>query len=400
MKKLMKVFAVACLSAMTLTACSNDSGSGAPDTSNNSSTAGTDAVKIGLHYELTGEVADYGTAESKGSHLAIKLANEAAGSEKYVAVEYDDKSDPTESVSLSTRLVSDGVAGVVGPATSGASAASYPILNDAKVPVISPSATANNQTLVNPDDPTSAVYDYVFRVCFEDSYQGAAMAQFAFDNLKATKAAVYGSSSSDYALGLKDAFTTQFEKLGGEIVASESYQDKDTDFSSVLTTLASKEFDVLYIPGYYNEAGLIIKQARDMGITVPIVGGDGFDSTTLVELAGASALNDVYFTTAYTTVGASDKLQAFIDAYKAEYNEEPAMFAALAFDATNLLIQAIETAGSTDSAAVQKALTDVNFSGVTGDFTFDETHTPIKSVLVVELVDGVQSTAVSVSPTE
>lgn len=399
MKKLTKVFAVACLSAMTLTACSN-SGSNNPDTPNNAGTADGDAVKIGLHYELTGAVADYGTAESKGSQLAIKLANEAAGSNKYVAVEYDNKSDMTESVSLSTKLASDGVAGVVGPATSGASAASYPILNGANVPVISPSATANNQTLVNPDDPSSAVYDYVFRVCFEDSYQGAAMAQFAYENLSARKAAVYGSSSSDYALGLNKAFTDQFEKLGGTIVASESYQDNDTDFSSVLTTLASKDFDVLYIPGYYNEAGLIVKQARDMGINVPIVGGDGFDSTTLVELAGASALNNVYFTTAYTTVDASNKLQAFIDAFKVEYGEEPAMFAALAFDATNLLIQAIEAAGTTDSAAVQKALTEVHFSGVTGDFTFDETHTPIKSVLVVELVDGVQSTAVSVSPTE
>ncbi len=400
MKKMMKVFAVACLSAMTLTACSNES---TPTTDGNTGgdvPSGTDTVTIGLNYELTGGVADYGTAESKGSKLAIKLANEAAGTEKYAYIEYDNKSDETESITLATQLAADGVVGVVGPATSGASAATYPILNESKVPVVSPSATANNQTLVNPDDPTSAVYDYVYRICFEDSYQGAAMAQYAYDTLGAKKVAIYGSSSSDYALGLKEAFTAQFEKLGGSIVASEAYQDGDTDFSSVLTTLASQDFDALYIPGYYSEAGLIIKQARDMGITQPIIGADGFDSVTLIELAGASALNDVYFTTAYTTVDASDKLQAFVDAYKAEYNEEPGMFAALAFDSVNLLLHAVEEAQSTDPEAVQKALSAISFSGVTGDFTFDETHTPLKSVLVVTLEDGVQTTAVSVSPAE
>lgn len=392
MKKLWKVLAVACMSMTALTACgSPDEPSGGDDTPT--------SVKIGLHYELTGSVADYGNAELKGSKLAIKLANESENNAfTYESVEYDNKSDSTEAVTLATKLVEDGVVGVVGPATSGASAATYPVLDGANVIVVSPSATANNQTLVDPANPESDVYEYVYRVCFEDSYQGAAMAQFAKDNLGAAKVAIYGSSSSDYAKGLNKAFTDQFTKLGGEIVANEAYQDGDTEFSAVLTTLASKEFDALYIPGYYNEAGLIIKQARALGITCPIIGGDGFDSETLDDLAGAENLNDVYYTTAYTTVGASDKLQAFIDAYKAEYNEDPGMFAALAFDSTNLLIEAVEKAGTTDTATVKEAVKNISFSGVTGDFTFDETHTPVKSVLVVELVDGVQADAVSVSP--
>ena len=298
---------------------------------------------------------------------------------------------------MAGKLVEDGVIGVVGPATSGASTASYAVLNDAKIVVVSPSATANNQTLTIPSDPTSAVYDYVYRICFEDSYQGAAMAQFAVDTLKAEKIAIYGSVSSDYAKGLNAAFTDQLVKLGGEVVANESYQDGDSDFSAVLTSLASKEFDALYIPGYYNEAGQIIKQARKLGIDCPIIGPDGFDAVTLVDLAGAENLNDVYYTTAYTTVNASDKLTAFIEAYKSEYGEEPSMFAALAFDATNLLIEAIEKAG-TDKEAINDAVAKMEFSGVTGDFKFDATHTPIKSVLVVELVDGVQENAVSVTP--
>lgn len=387
-KKLFKLFVASAMAFTTLAGCSKDGGN-----------EDDGVVKIGLHYELTGSVAEYGTAELKGSQLAIKLANEN-GNNKYTykGVEYDNKSDTTEALTLAAKLASDGVVGVVGPATSGASTATYQISNDSKIVVVSPSATANNQTLKNPDDSNSDVYEYVYRVCFEDSYQGAAMAQYAIDTLKAKTVAIYGSVSSDYAKGLNDAFTKQFKKLGGSVVANESYQDGDTEFSAVLTSLASKKFDVLYIPGYYNEAGLIIKQARDLGIDCPIIGGDGFDSQTFDDLAGAKNLNNVYYTTAYTTVGASDKLQAFIDAYKAEYNAEPSMFEALAFDATNLLIEAIEKADSTDSDAVNKAVAEIEFSGVTGDFTFDETHTPIKSVLVVELKDGVQANAFAVTP--
>ena len=389
MKSMKKVFmtALVVMMAASMAAC-GDSSSDSTGSSGSSS-----GVKIGLHYELTGAVADYGTAELKGSQLAIKQANAAGGN--YVEVIYDNKSDTTESVTLAAQLASDGVVGVVGPATSGASAATYQIMNDAKITVVSPSATAINQTL----NPTSGnVYDYVFRICFEDSYQGAAMAQYAVDTLGKSKAIIYADNASDYAKGLADAFDAQFKKLGGTIVAADYYSAGDTDFNSVLTKFKDMDFDVLYIPGYYNEAGLIIKQARDMGIDCEIIGPDGFDSESLIDLAGASNLNKVYYTTAYTTVGASDALQAFIDAYKAEYNEEPGMFAALAYDSTNLLIQAIEKTGSTDPEAVRNAVESINFDGVTGSFSFDDTHTPIKSVLVVTLVDGVQGDAVAVSP--
>ena len=165
-----------------------------------------------------------------------------------------------------------------------------------------------------------------------------------------------------------------------------------------MTKIKGMDFDVIYIPGYYNEVGLIIKQAREMGIDVPIVGGDGFDSTDLVKLAGNKNLNDVFFTTAYTTVDASDALTQFIADYKKEYNEDPSMFSALAYDATNVLIQSFEKAGSADTEAAQKAMTELDFKGVTGDFTFDETHTPKKAALVVELVDGEQKNAVEVDP--
>ena len=395
MKTMKKMFvaAVSMMMIISMAACGDSNKPSDPNQGN-----ATDAIKIGLHFELSGEVADYGNAELKGAQLAIKQANEVAGYEKYAGIVYDNKSDASESVILSNQLVADKVVGVVGPATSGNSVASYQILNDAKIAVISPSATANNVTFSDPKDTTSPIYEYVFRVCFEDSYQGAAMAQYAYDTLGKTKAVIYGDSTTDYAKGLAESFEQQFTKLGGEIVSVENYVGKDTDFSSVLTKIQGLDFDLIYIPGYYAEAGLIIKQAREMGITQPIVGSDGFDSTSLIELAGADSLNDVYFTTAYTTVGASDKLQAFLDAYTTEYNEDPSMFSALAFDSVNVLIQAIEEADSTEAEAIQAALVNIDFTGITGDFSFDNTHTPIKSVLVVKLIDGVQAEAEAVSP--
>lgn len=391
-RRILQLFMALVLS-LSLVACQNGGDAGKKEGGDSK-----DAYKIGLHYELTGAVADYGTTENKASKLAIKLANDKAGYEKFKGLEFDNKSDGTEAVSVANTIANEKVVGVVGPATSGDSAATYQIMDAAGIVVVSPSATQNNITLKNPDDPKSEVYEHVYRVCFEDSYQGAAAAQFSVDSLQGKKTVIYADSSSDYSKGLMQAYKEQFVKLGGEVVAEEFYTAGDTDFSSVLTSIKDKDFDTLFISGYYNEAGLIIKQAKEMGIEANVLGGDGFDSETLVQLAGKENLNNVYFTTAYTTVGASPELQAFIDAFKKEYNEEPSMFSALAFDSTNLLIQAIEEAGSPDSKAINEKVAAMNFKGITGEFKFDEKHTPLKNVLVVELKDGVQSEVTSVSP--
>lgn len=394
MKQLLKKGTALSL-AMMLVACNQ-----ATKMTTTTETTSSDSVvyKIGTNFELTGSLGDYGTAEQRGVELAVKQANEKAGYEKFQLVSYDNKSDQTESVTISTQLASSDVVGVVGPASSLASAVTYPILNSAQKIVVSPSATQNNVTRENPSDPTSPVYPYTFRISFEDSYQGAAMAQYAVDTLGVKKAVVLEDTSLDYAKGLSESFRTQLTKLGGEVVSTQYFVSGDTDFSSILTTIKSQSYDTLFIAGYYTEAALIIKQAREMGIDAVILGGDGFDSETLVNLAGSQNLNKVYYTTAYTTVDASEKLQSFIQAYKDAYHEEPGMFAALAYDSANLLIEAITTTNSTDAAVLQETLEKISFSGITGDFTFDETHTPIKTVLVVELVDGVQSSVVSVIP--
>lgn len=383
MKKLVTLLLVAVLAA----ACTNK-----PKTS--------DSVRIGLNFELTGVVADYGNDEEKGASLAVKLANKAGGvlGKTVETVKLDNKSETAEAVSVTTKLATiEKVAGIVGPATSGLTAASYPLANKYKVPLISPSATADGATQADPNDPKS-VFEYAFRVCFLDSFQGTAMAIFATEHLQAKSAVVIGDSSSDYAKGLAANFISTFKEKGGTIVAQESYVEGDKAFDPILTKIKDLSYDILYIPGYYSEVGLIIKQARELGIDKPIVGGDGFDSPSLLDIAGTTALNNVYFTTAYTTVTEDPQVKQFVSDFKAEYGKDPSMFSALAYDAMNLMLDAIKRAGSDDPVAVKEAIKNTtNFKGITGSISFDTLNNAIKSVLVVEIKDGKQVKSIEIS---
>lgn len=354
-----------------------------------------DTVKIGGNYELTGDAAAYGTPMSDATKLAVKQANEKGGvlGQEVEYVEYNNTSDLTESASVATRLVNEGVVGIVGPATTGDSNAQIPVIQEAGVPVILPAATGNGMTL----DDNGDVYEYVFRVPFEDSVQGRAAAVFATDTLEGKTAAVFVDQSTDYATGLQQAFTEEFEARGGSIVATESFQAGDTDFTASLTTLLTQEFDVLYIPGYYTEIGLLIKQARELGITQPIVGADGLGNSTLVKLAGAANVNDVYYTSHFSPLSDDADLQAFLTDYKEEYGKEADQFAALAYDATNLLLDAVERAGSTDTQAVTDAIAATEeFDGLTGTFSIDEEHNPVKGVLMLKLTNGEVESVVAV----
>jgi len=277
---------------------------------------------------------------------------------------------------------------VIGPATSGSFKATIPVANQNQVPVISGSATAEDVTVSN-----DKLQEYAFRTCFSDSYQGTAMANFAAENLSATSAFVIKDTSSDYAKGLADNFSQRFGDLGGTVVGEEGYVSGDTDFNAILTRIKNQDFDVIYLPGYYNEVGLIIKQARELGITQPILGGDGFDSPTLLQLAGASALNDVYYTNHYSSLDTTNQqLQAFTEAYTAKYGEEPNAFNALGYDTAKLVADAIGRSSELTGEAVKEALASTeDFEGVTGTFSIDpETHDPVKAALVIGLKDGVQ----------
>ena len=353
-------------------------------------------IKIGINYELSGDVATYGQSSVDGITMAIDEINAAGGinGKKVVPVKYDNKSEPAEATTLATKLMtSDKVLAVLGPATSGSFKAEIPVALKNKIPVASGSATADDVTV-----DASGVKDYAFRICFNDSYQGTAMANFALKNLSKKKAVIIMDSSSDYGKGLAENFQKTFETAGGTIVSKEAYVAKDTDFNAILTKIKGKDFDVIFIPGYYNEAGLIIKQARAQGINVPILGADGFDSPTLLKLAGASALNNVYYSNHYSSLDQDPVVQKFITDFKAKYNKEPDAFNALGYDLAKFIADGIKRASKLDGESVKNALADTsNFVGVTGSFSVDKNHNPVKSIVVIGLKDGVQSTSVKVS---
>ena len=357
--------------------------------------ADSNTVKIGGNFELTGNVATYGTSMNNAAQLAVEQKGKLLDKElKYVS--YDNKSDKTEVASVAKKLASEKVVAVVGPATTGDAAVTTPVNEQAKLPTVFPATTGDGVTLKNPEDVAS-VYEYIYRVCFSDSYQGVVGANFVNKKFGKAKVAILQDTGNDYSKGLADAFEKTYtdSKIGGTIVTREYYQSKDTDFQAVLTTLKSKDFDVLYVPGYYEEVGLIIKQAREMGITQPIVGGDGLSSDKLAALAGNSSnLSNVYYTSHFSTLSKDADVQAFVKAYKEKYGSNPDTFAALSYDATQLLMKAIEKAGSTEPQAITKALAETkDFDGVTGTFAMGADHTPVKSAVVIEFQNGQEVSA-------
>jgi len=357
------------------------------------SKADSNEIKIGINYELSGGVASYGQSSVDGIKLAIEEVNAAGGinGKKIVAVEYDNKSEPSEAVIIANRLISqDKVLAILGPATSGAFKSEIAVAEKERIPVLSGSATADDVTV----DADGNVKKYAFRVCFADSYQGAAMANFAFNKLGAKKAVLITDTSNDYAKGLAKNFTEKFTEKGGAIVGEEAYVAKETDFNAILTKINALDFDVIYIPGYYEEAGLIIKQARALGIDAPILGADGFDSPSLVDLAGADALNDVYFTNHYSSLDNDPKVLKFIESFKKKYGKEPDAFNALGYDAAMFLIDGLKRAEKLDRESLREALEKTtNFEGVTGTITIDANHNAIKSIVVIGLQNGVQASA-------
>jgi branched-chain amino acid transport system substrate-binding protein len=350
----------------------------------------SNVIKVGINYELSGDVATYGQSSVEGIKLAVEQINAAGGinGKQIQLVEYDNKSDSAEATTIATKLMtSDKVVAVLGPATSGNFKAEIPVAIKHKVPVISGSATAEDVTV-----DANGVKEYAFRICFNDSYQGTAMANYALKNLSKSKAVIIMDSSSDYGKGLAKNFADTFKAAGATIVAEEAYVKGDTDFSAILTKIKGLDFDVIFIPGYYNEAGLIIKQARALGIDVPVLGCDGFDSPTLLDLAGAEALNNVYFSNHYSSLDQDPTVVKFIEAFKAKYNKEPNAFHALGYDAAMFLADAIKRSEKVTGEAIKNALESTdNFNGVTGSFSIDENHNTVKAIVVIELKNGEQA---------
>ena len=251
--------------------------------------AESDKIKVGLDYELSGQVATYGQGLVEGIELAVKEINAAGGvlNKQIKLVKSDNKSENAETANVATKLITrDKVVAILGPATSGNAKAAIPVANKNKVPLISASATDDDVTV----DSNGKVREFAFKTCFNDSFQGSILANFASSDLKSKEAAILLDNTSDYSKGLVKSFKETYKSLGGTIVAEQAYQQKDKDFKAALTNIKDSNPDVLYVPGYYEEVGLIVKQARELGLDVPIIGGDGYDSPKLTDLAGKDAL--------------------------------------------------------------------------------------------------------------
>ena len=358
-----------------------------------------DTIKVGGLLEMTGGSASFGISGKNGIDLALKKINEKGvlGGKKLSLVVADTKSEASEATNGMQKLISqDKVVAVIGPNQSSAVIASGAINNGAKVVDITPMGTNPDVTV---DPKTKQVKPYSFRTCFIDPFQGTVMASFASNELKVKRAAIYIDNTSDYAKGLAQFFKENFVKNGGQVVIEEAYLQKDTDFKSTLTKIKAAKPDFIYIPGYYQEVGLIVKQAREMGITVPMAGGDGWDSAKLPEIAGKAALENTFFSSLYSPDDTSDLNKEFVAEYKKAYNTNPDVFAALAYDSTLLIAKAIEDAGSADPAKIAEAMAKIKgFKGVSGEVTFNEEHNPIKSAVIIEHKDGKQTFKTKVNP--
>ena len=358
-----------------------------------------DTIKVGANLEMTGGSASYGISSKNAIELAFKEINEKGGinGKQLELVVADNKSEAAEATNAMQKLVSqDNVVAVIGPNLSSSVIAASAINNSAKVLDIAPMAT---NPYVTVDQASGKTKDFNYRTCFIDPFQGTVMAKFATAELGVGNAAILIDNSSDYAKGLAQFFKENFVKEGGAVTAEEYYLQKDTDFKATLTKIKATNPDFLYVPGYYQEVGLIVKQARELGMNMPIAGGDGWDSAKMPEIAGAAALNNTYFSSLYSPEDSSDINKNFVAAYEKAYGQKPDVFAALSYDSALLVAEAIKNAGSTEPAKISEAMAKINgFSGVSGSVTFDDKHNPVKSAVILEYKDGAQSLKTKINP--
>jgi branched-chain amino acid transport system substrate-binding protein len=351
-----------------------------------------DTILIGEIGSLTGSEATFGISTRNAIELALREVN-AAGGVKGRKIEirvYDNQSKPEEAANAANRLINqDQVLLILGEVASSNSIAMAQKAQPAKVPMISNAST-------NPK--VTEIGDYIFRVCFIDPFQGYVMAKFARDNLRFTKVAVLRDLGAAYSQGLADVFERKFTEMGGKIVAQETYTKGSTDFRSQLTAVKRAQPDAIYIPGYYNDIGLIARQARELGITAKLMGGDGWDSEKLFELGGA-AVEGSYFSNHYSPDDPNPRIQKFIADYKAAFGGVPDSLAALGYDAANVAFDAMKRAPSLDRAAVRDAIAATkNFPGVTGTITLDDKRNATKPAVVLEVGRGKTKYVATIAP--
>jgi len=350
---------------------------------------GGDTLKIGVLAPLSGPVPTFGVMTRNAVLLAVDEWNAKGGvlNKKIVPVVEDSQCTPDPAVNAANKLIDqDKVHYLIGEICSKASIPVSEIANAKKVIQIS-TASTNPAVTVTKD---GKVKDYIYRACFIDPFQGTVGAKFALDTLKAKTAFIMFDQSNDYVKGLAEYFEKAFVAGGGKIVGKENYTSKDTDFSAILAKVAVAKPDLVYLPDYYNVVNLVTKQAREKGIKAPFMGGDGWDSSDLDKKAADGG----FFTNHYSPEDSRPEVQNFVKAFGAKYKDDkgqpmvPDALAALAYDATNLMLTAIKNAGADDTAKVKDALDKISFNAVSGKITFDKDHNPVKSATILAVKDG------------
>lgn len=338
-------------------------------------------IKVGVYASLTGGQASFGISQTNAIQMGAEEINKAGGvlGKPLKLVVDDDRSTPGESATIVRKLIAnDKVVAILGEFASSRSLEGGPICQESKIPMVSPGST-------NPK--VTEIGDYIFRTCFMDSFQGTVMARFALSK-GYKKAAVLVDEKQDYSKGLAFYFKEYFSKNGGQIVKEQSYSGGDKDFRAQLTSIKSSKPDVIFLPGYYNEVALIAKQARQFGLKVPMMGGDGWEGDALLKVAGNS-LDGCYFSTHFSADNQDPAVQAFIQNYKAKFGAVPDCQAALGYDTVRILAQAIAKAGNSSPAAIRNAIAGIkDFPGVTGKITIDENRNASKSAVVLTIGEG------------
>ena len=354
--------------------------------------ADQNALLLGVATSLTGGQATFGISTRNGIDLAIKEVNAAGGvNGKQLAMRvYDTQGKPEEAAQAVTRLITqDKVILILGDVASSNSLAMAEKAQAAGVPMITPSST-------NPSVTEKG--DYIFRVCFIDPFQGFVMAKFARENLKASKVAVLQDNKSAYSIGLTDVFTRKFTEMGGKVVRTESYSQGDSDYRAQLTSIKKAAPEAIYVPGYYSEVGVIARQAKELGLNVPLLGGDGWDSEKLYELGG-SAIQGSYFSNHYSPDNPDPRIQKFVSDYKAAYGGVPDALAALAYDAAKVAAASLQKAPDTSGKAVRDAIAQTKeFPGIAGAITLDEKRNAVKPAVVLKVGDGKSDYMTTVNP--
>ena len=352
----------------------------------------TEAIAIGEYGSMTGSEATFGISTHRGIEMAIEEKNKAGGvkGRQLNLISLDNQGKTGESAAAVTRLITQNkVVALLGEVASSRSLEAAPIAQQYKIPMISPSST-------NPK--VTEVGDQIFRVCFIDPFQGTVMAKFAIENLKAKRVAILRDVKSDYSVGLANYFAETLKAMGGEVVVDQSYQSGDIDFKGQLTAIRSKKPDAIFVPGYYTEVGLVARQAKQLGLKVPLLGGDGWDSSKLYEI-GKEAINGNYFSNHYTTESTDPVTQDFIKRYKEKFNETPDGLAALGYDSARILIEAMERAATIDSKNIRDEIAKTkDYVGVTGKISLNEQRNAVKSAVVVKVDGNTNRYVTTISP--